>query len=92
MTTVIKALFLLGFFFSISFLINVEAKTGMIIKATNNEEVKTIIKVIGRCFINSPIMPGQKTNGKNAASVVAVDAIIAREISPTASLAALNKE
>ena len=66
--------------------------TGIITRATNSEEVSTTIKVIGRIFINSPTMPFQKTRGKNAASVVAVDAMMGTAISPTAYLAAENKE
>ncbi len=47
-----------------------------------------MINVIGIYFMNSPIIPSQRINGKNAAKVVAVDAIIGIAISPTACFAA----
>ena len=60
------------------------------IKATKSDELSTIISVIGKYFINSPMIPDQKANGKNAARVVAVEAIIGIAISPTAYLVALK--
>ena len=45
-----------------------------------NEAERTATKVMGRNFINSPTIPGQKINGKKAAKVVAVDAIIGKAI------------
>ena len=40
------------------------------------DAVSVINSVIGRYFMNSPIIPGQNTSGMNAASVVAVEAVI----------------
>ena len=54
--------------------------TGTKRRAIKREDVKTQIKVIGRYFINSPAIPGQNINGKKAAKVVAVEAIIGRAI------------
>ena len=54
--------------------------------------MSTIIKVMGKYFMNSPIIPSHKASGKNAASVVAVEAIIGIAISPTASFAATQGE
>ena len=79
----------LRLFFFLLFM-KVAEKTGIITRATNREEVKTIINVMGRFFINSPIIPFQKAKGTNAAKVVAVDAIMGTAISPTACLAASN--
>ena len=61
----------------------VTAKTGLITRATNREEARTIIKVIGKNFINSPIIPGHKAKGTNAATVVAVEEISGHATSPT---------
>jgi len=63
-------------------------KTGLITKATKSDEDKTIIKVMGKYFINSPMIPGQKAKGIKATKVVAVEAIIGHATSPTAYLAA----
>ena len=54
--------------------------TGTNNRAIKREEVKTHINVIGKYFINSPASPGQKINGRKAAKVVAVEAIIGRAI------------
>ena len=62
------------------------ASTGLTNRATNKEEESTIISVIGRNFMNSPIKSFQKSSGTNAATVVAVEAIIAVATSPTPSL------
>ena len=51
-------------------------RTGLIASATNKDELNTIIKVKGRYFMNSPIIPGHRARGINAATVVAVDDII----------------
>ena len=50
--------------------------------ATNKEADKVTVKVIGKYFINFPIVPGHKANGKNAIRVVAVDEITGQAISP----------
>ena len=52
-------------------------------RATKSEEAKTIISVIGRNFMNSPMIPGHSAKGINAATVVAVDDIIGQATSPT---------
>ena len=57
---------------------------------TNNEDPRTMIRVIGKNFINSPIIPGQKAREMNAAKVVAVELIIGKATSPTPFLAACN--
>ena len=49
---------------------------GTKISAISNEALRVISTVIGKNFINSPTIPGQNTNGKKAASVVAVEAMI----------------
>ena len=54
--------------------------TGTKRSAIKSDEVKTQINVIGRYFMNSPARPGQKIKGRNAANVVAVEAIIGRAI------------
>ena len=56
--------------------------------ATNNDENNTTESVIGKYIINLPIVPGHNPNGKKAAKVVAVEAIIGQAISPTPSIAA----
>ena len=68
----------------------IEVNAGLITNATNREELNTMISVIGRYFMNSPIIPGQIASGINAASVVAVEAIIGQATSPTPYLAASN--
>ena len=67
-----------------------EINIGFIIRATNNDELKTMIKVIGSHCINLPTIPSHKISGKNAASVVAVDAMIGRATSPTPCFVASN--
>ena len=80
----------LVFLLSLSTFIRTANKTGVITKATNNDDPKTIIKVMGKYCINSPIIPGQSANGTNAASVVAVEAIIGHATSPIPFLVASN--
>ena len=57
-------------------------------KATNKEELNTIISVIGSHCMNFPIIPSHMIKGKNAARVVAVEAIIGQATSPTPCFAA----
>src|SRR5690554_1809937 len=71
-----------------SIFINKEVSTGLMTKATKREDDKTMIKVMGRNFMNSPMMSSQKANGKNAARVVNVEVIIGQATSPTPSFAA----
>ncbi len=52
---------------------SIDPNTGTNSKAINKEEIRTHIRVIGRYFINSPAIPGQKIKGRKAAKVVAVD-------------------
>ena len=53
-----------------------EPRVGIKTKAIRSDAVNIAIKVIGRNFMNSPTIPGQNINGMNAASVVAVEAIM----------------
>jgi hypothetical protein len=57
-------------------LINVAEKTGIMINATNSDELSTMMSVMGRFFINSPVIPPQKARGENAARVVNVEVMI----------------
>ena len=50
--------------------------------ATNNDELNVIVNVIGKYFMNLPIVPGHKAKGKNAINVVAVEEITGQAISP----------
>ena len=59
--------------------------------ATNNEAVNVTVKVIGKYFMNLPIVPGHKRNGKNAINVVAVDEITGQAISPIPILEAVTR-
>ena len=56
--------------------------------ATNKEEPKTTDNVMGKITINCPIIPGHKPKGIKAATVVAVEIIIGKAISPIPFLAA----
>ena len=49
-------------------------------KAMNSDADKVMNRVIGRNFMNSPMIPGKKIMGPNAANVVAVDAMIGQLI------------
>ena len=71
-----------------SIFINIAVITGLITKATNKEADSTMMRVMGRYFINSPIKSSQKIKGKNAAKVVSVDVMIGQATSPTPSFAA----
>ena len=51
--------------------------------------MSVIINVIGKPFINEPIIPGQNNKGKNGAKVVIVPASTGRNTSPAAFLAAV---
>ena len=79
-TMIINLLLLIS---PVSNFMNEAINTGLITNATNKDELNVTIKVIGKNFINSPIIPGQNANGKKAANVVAVDAIIGQATSPT---------
>ncbi len=68
-----------------------DANAGRITSATNSEELSVMISVSGRNFMNSPTMPGQNAIGRNAASVVAVDAMIGTATSPVAYFAARRR-
>src|SRR5690554_3413631 len=80
---------LFGFFFvgSSTFMYK-EVSTGLITKATNKEEERTMIRVMGRNFINSPMISSQNASGKKADTVVNVEVIIGQATSPTPSFAA----
>jgi hypothetical protein len=46
---------------------------GTKIRAIARLAVRVAIRVIGRYFMNSPTIPGQKSSGRKAARVVAVE-------------------
>ncbi|MNE29938.1 hypothetical protein D3C80_1234350 [compost metagenome] len=50
--------------------------------ATNKEADKVTVNVIGKYFMNLPIVPGQRAKGRNAIKVVAVEEITGQAISP----------
>ena len=64
----------------------------MAIRAINSEEVNVANKVMGKYFMNAPIMPGQKISGVNTANVVAVEAMMGQAIRFAASLKAKRRE
>ena len=49
-------------------------------RAMNSEADSVINSVMGKNFMNSPMMPGKKIMGPKAASVVKVDAMIGQLI------------
>ena len=59
--------------------------------ATKRDEDRVTIRVMGRYFMNSPMIPGQKTMGKKAASVVRVEPITGQATSPVAFMAASTR-
>ena len=69
--------------------ISAAVKPGLITRATNSEDERTVINVNGKYFMNSPKRPGQNAKGKNAAKVVAVEAIIGIATSPAPNFAAV---
>jgi hypothetical protein len=58
---------------------------GTKINAIISDALSVAKRVIGRNFMNSPTMPGQNTSGRNAASVVAVEAMIGQAMRLAAS-------
>src|SRR4030042_565871 len=52
---------------------NIAPSAGFITIATKSEDERPIMTVMGRYFMNSPIIPVQNRSGKNAASVVRVE-------------------
>ena len=58
----------------------IDPKTGTNISAIKSEADSTKITVMGRYFINPPIIPGQKSRGRKTIKVVTVDAIIGHDI------------
>ena len=59
---------------------NKEPSVGTKIRAINKEAANVTTRVMGRNFINSPTTPGQKSRGRKAARVVAVEAMIGHAI------------
>ena len=53
---------------------------GTKISAISSDADSVISTVNGRYFMNSPTTPGQKASGRNAASVVAVEAMMGQAI------------
>ena len=60
--------------------------------ATNREDPRTMMSVMGKYFMNSPMSPGQKARGVKAARVVPVEAMMGHATSPTPYLAASKGE
>ena len=50
-------------------------KVGLMTRATSREELSVMMSAMGRYFMNSPIMPGQKIMGAKAHTVVSVEVI-----------------
>ncbi len=61
--------------FSPSSCMKSEQIVGLTTSATNSDALSVMIRVSGRYFMNSPMMPGQNAIGAKAARVVAVAAI-----------------
>ena len=61
----------------------------LMIIATKSDAVKVAVSVIGKYFMNLPIVPGHSANGRNAINVVAVDEITGQAISPIPSFDAV---
>ncbi len=74
--------------FSLSGRSHSEQSVGLITNPTNRDELSVMISVVGKKAMNSPTMPGQKSIGAKAASVVAVAAMTGTATSPVASFAA----
>ena len=51
--------------------------TGLKISATSSEAESVMMTVIGRYFMNSPMIPGQKIIGAKATTVVRVEEVTA---------------
>ncbi len=64
------------------------AKTGLITRATNSDDISVTITVMGMYDIKSPVIPGQKSNGKKAATVVNVEDATGHATSAVAFFAA----
>ena len=58
---------------------------GTKMSAMRSDAESVASKVIGRNFTNSPTIPGQKTSGRKAARVVAVEAMIGHDMRFAAS-------
>ncbi len=85
-------LFFPGFaFFILTFWYRAE-RTGLITRATSREELKAIIKVMGRNLINCPIICCQKSRGTNAPRVVRVEVITGQATSSVAAAAASERD
>ena len=66
--------------------------TGLMISATKSEADSVTMSVSGMLRMNSPMMPGQKSMGANAATVVAVEATTGPPTSAVPRRAASNRE
>ena len=71
--------------------IRVEHRTGLINIATNKEDERVMMRVIGKNLMNSPEIPGMKINGKKAAIVVMVEVVTGTAISLTPIIAASTR-
>ena len=54
----------------------------LIIKATKSEAINVTEMVIGKYFMNSPIIPGHNSIGRKAKTVVKVEVMTGKAISP----------
>jgi hypothetical protein len=64
--------------------------TGLKTIATSSEASSVMITVMGRYFMNSPMMPGQKMSGANATTVVSVEDVTAPATWSVPSAAAVS--
>ena len=67
---------------------NTDACTGLITIATNNDDSKHTINVIGMYFMKSPTIPGKNNNGANEAIIVRVAIVTGNTTSRGPSIAA----
>ena len=70
---------------------NEAQSTGLITSATKSDAVSVTISVAGRYDMNSPMIPGQKSIGKKAATVVSVEVVTGQATSAVPSIAASTR-
>ncbi len=68
-----------------------EQITGLNTSPTNSEASKPSVRVIGRYFKKSPMMPGQNISGKKAHTVVNVDVATGQATSRAPRMAASSR-
>ena len=69
---------------------NQNARTGTIVSATSSDASRAIEVVSANGRNSSPVWPDTKTSGRNTATVVSVEAVMAPATSPTAARMFLN--